>query len=766
MKPVKQILENQHDYFKKTVRWAWILLIFILIFTPAFIYSVSVDLFGLYGPMPSMVMLENPENDLSSEIITSDGVSMGRYYRYNRSQVNFEDLSTELVNTLIASEDIRFYSHSGLDLRAYLRVIKGILTFNLQGGGSTITQQLAKNLYTQNQEFGLDGTLSKLGGPPKRVIQKIKEWIISVHLERNFTKEEILSMYLNTADFSSNSFGIKVASETYFSKTPDSLNYIESAILVGMLQATTTFNPKLNPENSFNKRNKVIGQLLKYDYITEELHDSLIQVPIDMSNYRVESHNTGMATHFRSLLRTELMVWAKENNYDLFDDGLKIYITLDSRMQQYAEDAVTQHMTSLQDDFFKVWKGKNPWRDDKGKEIPGFLEKRYKATQSYKSLVNKYGEDSDSLKIMMNLPRQMKVFSWHGDIDTLLSPLDSMKYYKHFLQTGFMAMDPHSGQIKAWVGGIDHRYFQFDHVKQGKRQPGSTFKTFVYGLAMLENYKPCEEMVDDSPTFNDNGKLWRPENAEGGYGKGERMTLRQAMARSVNSITAQMMKKLTAENVVKFAHQVGIESDLLAVPSLCLGTSDVSVYELVGAYSTFVNKGIHIKPYYVNKIEDKFGNIIYNAVPDMEERIDEQTAYKVLYMLRGGVEEADGTSRGISRFVKENNEVGGKTGTTNNASDGWYMGVTKDLVAGGWVGGEERTIHFKTWFDGQGGKTARPIWDLFMQKVYADKELGITKGPFPRPLSGIDIVLDCEKYNIVDSAAVQQQHPWNPDEIE
>ena len=761
---MKKYLLLEKPWFRKLVRISWLFLLLLLILIPSFIFSVQVDLFGLYGPMPSLKVLENPENDLSSEVITSDGVSLGRYYRYNRIQVDYEDLSDELVKTLIASEDIRFHTHSGIDLRALFRVLKGVLTFNSAGGGSTITQQLAKNLYTQNAEMGLDGHLSKLGRTPRRVIQKIKEWFISVHLERNFTKEEIIAMYLNTAEFSNNSYGIKVAAETYFGTTPDSLNFQESAVLVGMLQAITTFNPTLNYENSIKKRNTVLGQLKKYDFITETCYDSLIQLPIDLSKASVESHNTGSATYFRGVLRNELMGWCKENGYDLFDDGLKIYITLDSRMQTYAEEAVHEHMSKLQKHFFKVWKGRNPWRDDDRKEIKGFLENRYKQTPSYRSLVKKYGNGSDSLNILMNLPKPMKVFSWEGEIDTLLSPMDSLKYYKHFLQTGFMAMDPHTGQVKAWVGGINHKYFQFDHVKQGRRQPGSTFKTFVYGLAMLENYKPCDKFIDDSPPFPlPDGKIWRPENAEGGYGTKEELTLRQAMARSVNSITAQMMQKLTAENVVQFAHQVGIKSELDPVPSLCLGTSDVSVYELVGAYGTFVNKGFYTEPYYIKKIEDKYGNVIFNAVPETEERIDEQTAYKILYMLKGGIEESGGTSRGLSWKVKENNEIGGKTGTTNNASDGWYIGVTKDLVAGAWVGGDERSIHFSSWADGQGGKTARPIWDLFMQKVYDNKDLGVTKGPFPQPLTGIDIVLDCEQYALNDSTTIEQEPEWNTD---
>lgn len=766
MEKIKKILSEEKPRYKKITKYIWIFFIFILLFIPLFFYSVKIDLFGLYGPMPPLTVLENPENDLSSEVITSDGVSLGRYYRYNRSQVKFDELSDELVTTLIDSEDIRFHKHSGIDLRSLIRAIVGQLTFNPAGGGSTITQQLAKNLYTQNEELGLDGHIAKLGRYPQRINQKIKEWIISIYLEKNFTKEEILTMYLNTAPFSNNAYGIKVAAETYFGTTPDSLNYTQSAVLVGLLQAITRFNPTLNPEASFDKRNQVLRKVVRNGHMDQATYDSISQLPIDLSRASVESHNKGSATYFRTVLRTELMEWCKENGYDLFDDGLKVFITIDSRMQQYAEEAVKDHMAGLQEQFFKVWKGRNPWVDDDWREIEGFIERKYKSTPSYRSLIDKYGEDSDSVEIMMNLPRPMRVFSWNGEIDTVMSPLDSLKYYKHFLHTGFMSMDPLTGQVKAWVGGINHKYFQFDHVKQGTRQPGSTFKTFVYGLAMLQDYSPCREFVDESPTFSlPEGKLWRPMNAEGGYGTGETMTMRQAMARSVNSITAQLMKSLGVQNVVDFAHQVGIKSPLDPVPSLCLGTSDVNIYELVGAYGTFVNKGVYTEPYYIAKIEDKYGNIIYNAVPESEVRLDEQTAYKILYMLKGGVEEEGGTSRGLSWEVKKDNEIGGKTGTTNNASDGWYIGVTKNLISGVWVGGDERSIHFRSWADGQGGRTARPIWDMYMQKVYADKSLGFEKGEFERPLAGIDKVLDCEQHTLAatDTTMTQQQTDWETD---
>jgi penicillin-binding protein 1A len=757
----REVLGINHPRFKIVIKGIWVLFFCFIIGFPLYIYSVSIDLFGLYGGMPSLKAIENPENDLSSELISADGVSLGRYFRYNRSQVTFDDLSPDLINTLLLSEDHRFYQHSGMDFIAYLRVLKGLLTFSPAGGGSTITQQLAKNLYTQNPDMGLDGKISRLGRTPKRVVQKTKEWIISYYLEKNFTKEEIISMYLNTAEFGSNAYGIQVAAETYFNKSPDSLNIQESAVLVGMLQAITRFNPVYEPENSLTKRNEVLYKLHKHGYIkTREEYDSIKALPIVLQ-YRVQNQNEGLATYFRSVIGQDLMAWCKERGIDLWESGLKIYTTIDSRMQRYAEEAVAEHMKVQQEDFELHWKGRNPWLDDNGNEIKGFLESRIKQTDIYKSLVSKYGANSDSVKIMLNLKKPMRIFTWNGERDTLFSAMDSLNYYKRFLHTGLIAIDANTGAIKAWVGGINHKYFKYDHVRQGKRQPGSTFKPFVYGTAIEAGFTPCFKLQDISPTFKVPGGTWSPPNAEGDYGKGEWLTLRQAMAQSKNSITGQLMQKVTPENVVKFAARVGIHSPLDAVPSLCLGVSDVSLYEMAGAYATFVNGGIYTEPYYINRIEDKNGNVIENFVPKTREAISEQTAYKMVYMLQGGVEEEGGTSRGLSYDLKIDNEIGGKTGTTNNSSDGWYMGVTHDLVSGAWVGGDERGIHYRTWSMGQGSRTARPIWDNFMRKIYMDQSLEYKKGLFRRPKSGLDITLDCAKYPGADTLQVLDEKPWD-----
>lgn len=743
---IQGLLRMRLPWIPKAIKYFWIAFLVFMLGLPLYVFTVSIDLFGLFGGMPSIREIENPENDLSSEIISADGQSLGRYFRYNRSQVHYHELSPDLVNTLLISEDHRFYQHSGLDLPAYFRVIKGIFTFSNNGGGSTLTQQLAKNLYTQNTDKNLDGPLAKLGSIPARLIQKTKEWIIAVNLEENFTKEEIIAMYMNTCDFGSLAFGIKVAAETYFSKQPDSLNLQESAILVGMLQAPSMYNPHRNPKNALRKRNEVLLKVYRQGYKikTKQQFDSIKALPIDLK-FNLQNQNLGLGTYFRTVLGNYLLSYCKSKGLDLYEDGLKIYTTIDSRLQRYAEEAMEEHMKKLQGEFFSEWKrrNRNPWSDEDGHEIKDFLAKRIKRTDAYKIFAEKYGENSDSLKIMLNLKRPMTVFSWKGERDTLFSSYDSLNYYERFLQMGMMSMDPISGHIKAWVGGVNHKYFKFDHVRQSKRQPGSTFKPFIYGLAMETGYSPFETRRDIAPQFKVKGQPpWYPLNSNGTRGSGAVMTLRQAMAQSVNSISAQLIQQLGPENVVEFAHRAGVESKLDAVPSLCLGTSDVSLFEMVGAYCTFVNGGIKTQPYFISRIEDKNGNVIENFVPKTKEAISEQTAYKMVFMLRGGVEEKGGSSATLPPEILKDNEVGGKTGTTNDASDGWYMGVTHNLVTGVWVGGDERAIRFPSWDFGQGVRTARPIWAGYMKRVYNDPSTGIVKGPFKRPESGVDISLD------------------------
>ena len=745
---------------KKLIIAIWVIFAGFFIGLPLYIIAVGNNFMGLFGGMPSLAQLENPETDLSSTLYYANGEEMGKYFRTNRSKVDFDHLSDELKTTLVVSEDHRYYNHSGLDFIAYMRVLKGLLTFSPAGGGSTITQQLAKKLYaTRSSE--MEGPIARLGRIPRLIISKTKEWIIAVKLEKTFTKKEILALYLNTVDFGSNTYGIKSAAKTFFGKEPSELNYQESATLIGLLQGVTRFSPVLNYDNSIRKRNEVLNKLGRAGVLTPEELDSLKQLPIDLSKYKVENQNTGLATYFREVIKRDLLKFCKERNIDLFEAGLKIYTTIDKDLQQYAENAVAWWMDSLQTTFLEEWGDKNPWVDEDGREIPGFIEMVMKRTERYRKLKRKYGEDSDSIDIILNTPRPMRVFSWEGEIDTVMSPMDSLRYYKKFLQAGFMAMDPHTGHIKAWVGGINHKYFKYDHVRQGKNQPGSTFKPIVYATAIENGYYPCYEVVDERRTYQTGGDppTWSPENANRKF-TGEKLTLRQGLARSKNSVTAYIMSLIGPENVVKKARSLGIESDLAPVLALALGVSDVSVYELVGAYSAFANKGTYTRPFYITRIEDKNGEIIQNFVPQQKQALSEEDAYLMLYMLRGTVEEEGGTARSLDyrwHLTDGNNEIGAKTGTTQNYSDGWFMGVTKDLVAGVWVGGDDRAIHFPNIRHGQGSYMALPIWAKFMTDVYADDSLGYERGPFERPRKPLSVTLDCSKYGLQPADSLLQK---------
>lgn len=729
---------------KKTIRILWIVFILALVAVPLFIFSIKINAFGLYGGLPSLKKLENPDPDLSSILYSSDGEILGRYFRYNRTPVSYQELSPELVNTLLVTEDVRFFKHSGIDLRGLGRVlVYSLLLQRDAGGGSTISQQLAKILFRTRSELN-DGLLNKV---PilNLVVIKLKEWIVAVQLEVSYTKEEILTMYLNIAEFGSNTYGIQSAASTFFNKLPSELNYSESAMLIGMVNAPTRYSPISNPENAINKRTEVLHNLRKYEKIDQAEYDSLSSKPLEL-NYRVENQNMGLATYFRTVAANRLVNWAKENGYDLFDDGLRIYTTIDSRMQEYAEQAVVEHMKGLQVTFDEHLEGSKPWIDEDGYEIDDYLKNWIKRTDYYKHLVKRFGKEHDSIDIKLNMPKPMTVFSWEGERDTLFSSYDSLAYYKQFLHSGFMAMNPHTGEIKAWVGGIEKKYFKFDNVQQGKRQPGSTFKPIVYSTAIADGFSPCFPVTDVAISFKEPGdeEAWFPQNSSNRY-NGQTMTLRQAMARSVNRITAWLMKKMTPRRVVNQARLLGIESKLQAVNALCLGAGgEVSLYEMVGAYSTFVNKGTWTEPVYITRIEDKNGAVIEEFVPRKQEALSEETAYLMVHMLKGGTEESGGTAQGLDWKLRQDNEIGGKTGTTQRASDGWFMGITKDLVAGAWVGGDDRAIHFKSWTMGQGARTAMPIWNNFMLKVYEDPKLYYEKGPFPKPLSRLSVELDCE----------------------
>jgi len=705
---------------------------------------VKNNTFGWFGGLPSLDQLERPNPNLSSELISSDGVTLGKYFRQNRTPVTYDELSPELINTLLVTEDIRFKNHSGIDLRGLLRAAA---TLGAQGGGSTLTMQLAENLYRTNTENrGGIYRIPKVGS----VITKIKEWIIAIQLERSYTKEEILAMYLNTIEFGSNSYGIKVAAKTFFNKLPSELNYQESAILVGVLNAPTAYSPVLNPERSLNKRTEVLYNVYKYDLIDRATYDSLKVLPIGL-NYQVDNQNEGLAPYFRTVAGNFLREWAKENGYDLYEDGLKIYTTIDSRMQRYAEEAMREHMAKLQATFDGHLGNRAPWINEDGTELKGFLQAAIKRTDTYKRLVSEYGKDSDSVEYYLRKKKAMRVFSWTGERDTVFSSYDSLAYYKRFLHAGFMAMEPGTGHIKAWVGGIDHKYFKYDHVKQGKRQTGSTFKPFLYTSVINNGYSPCQMVTDvinvyPMPAGQDPPE-WKPGNSDGPP-SGEAMTLRRALATSVNTISAFAIMNFTSpKEVIRIAKKMGIESPLEEVPSVALGSGgDISLFEMVGAYATFANKGVHTVPFFISHIEDKNGNIIQVFPTDRSDAINEETAYIMLHMLKGTAEEPGGTALGLSRELRSKHDIGAKTGTTQNGSDGWFMGVTKDLSAGAWAGGDDRSIHFRVWSMGQGARTAMPIWEKFMLKVYADSTLGYKGGNFDRPNKPLGIELDCSKY--------------------
>ncbi|WP_075349080.1 penicillin-binding protein 1A [Algoriphagus marinus] len=747
----KAIKPKGTTWVSKVIKYIWIAFVAGFFGFILFVWMISINFLGLFGTLPDFKALENPDSEIASGLYSADGVLLGTYYRENRSPIKYEDLSPNLVNALISTEDVRFNEHSGIDMIAMMRVfVKSIILGQDAGGGSTLSQQTAKNLFKTRTDEN-QGVLSSIPGL-RMLIIKTKEWIVATQLEKAYTKNEILTLYLNTSEFGSNAYGIKTASETFFNKKPSDLAVQEAAVLVGLFKAPTYYSPVYNPDNSLRRRNTVLYQMVKNDQLTEEEFDSLSVLPIEL-DYSVANQNKGLATYFREIVKADLLQWTKENlksdgsAYDLYGDGLKIYTTIDSRMQRYAEEAVDEHMRALQKTFYNEMGNRDPWVDGDNRIIPNFIEDAVKRTEAYRLLKIRFGNDTDSINLKLNEKKRMNVFSWEkGEIDTLMSTMDSMRYYKKFLQAGFMSMDPHTGQIKAWVGGLDHKYFKFDHVKRGKRQPGSTFKPFVYAAAIENGYSPCYSVIDQPVEVYIPGQpAWSPANANGKFSY-EKMTIRHAMAESINSITAYMMKKLSPKIVIETARRLGITSDLEEVPSLALGVNDVSIFEMVGAFGTFVNKGEHTTPIYIDRIEDKNGNVIQQFTAKKRPAMSEEHAYLMTYMLRGGFEERGGTSQGVPYSIREGNELGGKTGTTQNASDGWYMGISKDLVSGTWVGGDDRAIHFRSWTAGQGGRTARPIWVKFMEKVYADKSLGYTKGPFPRPERPLSIEIDCDVY--------------------
>ena len=722
------------NYYVKIIWRNFGLVIFVVFF---YFWAVSVNLFWLFGKSPSLAELEKPKLAMASEVYSADGVLLGKYYKENRIPTEYKSISPFVTKALLATEDITFTEHNGVDLGAML----SIAYYALKGdkrGGSTLTQQLAKNLYKTRKKENFKGVLSYIPGL-KTLIDKTKEWITATKLEGNYTKEEILSMYLNTVDFGSNSYGIRTASQTFFKTTPGKLKIEEAAVLIGMLKATTTYNPKKNYSKSLKRRNTVLAQMAKYDFITGRQLDSLSALPIKL-NYTQEPHPDGVLDYYGTYLTWFLTKWADSKDLDIYTDGLKIYLTLDSRFQKHAEEAVHEHMKQLQSRFNGHWHGQNPWRDERGNEIPDFIESMAKRTDVYKRLKKKFGDNQDSINHYLNLPKKMVLFTWNGPDSVTMSTMDSIRYCKKLLHAGFMVMDPFQGQIKAWVGGIDYKFFKYDHVKQSKRQPGSTFKAFAYGAAMENGYNPCSRIQDRYVKYeydeDSSGvirhKTWAPGNATG-YFTGMNMTLRFAMGRSINSVAAQITHLLGAQKVADFAHKCGITDSLKPIPSIALGPNDVSVFDMVGAYSVFLNNGFWNEPMIVARVEDHNRNLIQTLTPKTQKVMSEQAAYNMVYMLQGTLQEPAGTAQALFSFnIFRGNEMGGKTGTSSNQSDGWFMGVTKDLVGGMWVGAEERCVHFRNLRAGEGSKTALPIFGRFMEKVYRDKSLGITMGYFPR----------------------------------
>ncbi len=718
----------------------WLIILFPIFFLGLYITLIGA---GVFGNLPSFEELENPKSNLASEVLSSDLVTLGKYYYQNRSNAHYQELSPNIINALKATEDIRFEEHSGIDIRGLIRVLfrTVLLHERSSGGGSTITQQLAKNLFPREEHISKFRTINR----------KMMEWIIAVRLEKNYTKEEILAMYLNTVEFGSNAYGIKSAAKTFYGKATDSLRIEEAAMLVGLLKAPTSFSPVSHPKHALERRNVVLNQLYKYDFINRHQYDSLTKIPINKTlKYQADDQNAGMAPYFREFLRGELAKWCKDHkkadgtNYNIYRDGLKIYTTINSKMQRYAEEAVAEHFPQLQKTFYAQWKGKDPWGPFK--EV---LTSAMKRTDRYHEMKTA-GASKEEIDKAFNTKVPMTVFSWKGERDTVMTPMDSIKYYKYFLETGFMSMEPQTGFIRAWVGGINYKHFKYDHVKEGKRQVGSTFKPFIYTLAMQEGYSPCFKVPNVRVTFDmpPPQPPWSPQNADGKYGG--MLTLTEALAQSVNCVSAYLMKQFNPQAVVNMAHNMGISSDIDTVPSICLGTPDLSVFEMIGAYGTFANKGVWTEPIYITRIEDKNGTVLQDFVPKRKEAISEETAYLMLDLMKGVTQGSYKTAgTGIALRMPPFSltaPIAGKTGTTQNYSDGWFMGITPELVSGCWVGCDDRSVHFRSLATGQGAVVALPIWGLYMKKVYADKSLHISQKDFEKPENKLSVEIDCNKY--------------------
>ena len=759
---------------KKYQIWFWAIFIFPFIVVITLFILISK---GKLGPMPSFGELENPEYYLAAQVLSEDGVLLGKISIENRTWTEYKDLSHYVTDALISTEDIRYNRHSGIDIRGLGRaVVRTVLLGQSTGGGSTITQQLAKQLYPRDTARN-----SVLMKNIKLSVSKFKEWQTAVKLERSYTKEEIITMYLNKFDFSYNAIGIRSAARVYFNTTPDSLSLQQAAVLIGMLKASTRYNPIRNYDLMLQRRNVVISQMAKYGYINPSLADSVMKLPIDV-DFRIEDHNSGLATYLRQYL-TNIMrkpepdknryvqqtsyddaLWEWNNNtlygwcnknkkpdgtsYDVYRDGLKIYTTINSRMQKYAEEALAEHLSKeVQPDFYKraKWFKNPPYSDDlTRKEVDDLIMTSLEQSERYKIMWAR-GIPEDSIMLAFNTRVKMRVFSWKGDRDTIMTPLDSIRYYKYFIRSAFLVENPHNGYVQAYVGGPDFRYFKYDAITQQKKQVGSTIKPFLYTVAMQNGYSPCYEVEDIPRSFDIPGDSvpWSPRSTGPPAFHGKMVTLAWGLAESENYISAWLMKQFKPTAVTDLMHKMGVRSFIDPVPSIFLGTPDIKLEEMVGAYGTFANKGVYTRPMYVTRIEDKNGNTISRFTPKIEEVLSEDQAFLMLNLLQGVIR--FGTGNKIRRDYNLMNQIGGKTGTTQNHSNGWFMAVTPNLVGGVWSGWEDQGIHFETLGEGSGANMALPIMGIFLKKLYNDPQLGIMEADeFERP-ANFNMELDCNK---------------------
>ncbi len=770
----KRLYKGRAWYTKTIIALCSLVISFII-----YLIMVDINFLWLFGKSPGFSQIKNPQTNEASEIYSSDGVLIGKYFNQNRTPVKYEDVNPIFWKTLIDTEDERFYNHFGIDITGLFAAVKDMIVHHDARGASTITQQLAKNMFRVRTQYST-GLLGHIPGV-RMLIMKSKEWIIATKLELIYDKKDIITMYANTVDFSSNAYGIKTACKTYFGITPAELTAEQAAVLVGMLKATTAYNPISNPKNSLKRRNVVLHNMLLHNDITRAEYDSITQIPIKL-NFSIESNYDGQAQYFREAVADELKDWCSENGYDLYTSGLKIYTTIDTRMQKYAEAAAIKQMKQVQRNFNNHWSGQEPWRDENGQVIPDFIENIAKRQPIYKALQLKYDGNADSIEYYLNKPHKVKLFDYeNGMIEKEMSTMDSIRYMVHFMHCSFLAMEPQTGEVKAWVGDLDFKSWKYDKVT-AMRQPGSTFKLFVYTEAMNQGLTPCDKRRDEYIRMEvyDKNKgettVWTPTNANGRF-SGDSIPLRSAFARSINSVAVRLGQEMGIKNIINTAHEMGIKSPLDETPSLALGASDVNLLEMVNAYCTIANNGKHVAPVLVTKITDKDGKEIYKARHEEKQAIPYKSAFFMQQLLMGGMREPGGTSQSMWSYIgaAPDTDFGGKTGTTNNHSDAWFMCVSPNLVAGAWVGGEYRSIHFRTGALGQGSRTALPICGNFIQSVMGDPAFAKYHGKFRSP-DDVDIkygMYSCASYVparndtvITDTTAVVTEEGINVKEDE